>query len=96
MLLILSILLIGGDIHSNPGPIWIMDHGDPCLVFITATLTYSRTFNRMPSQSPWSLLFSYSISYHLSSSCSCKDPPSLRKAAAVSQLSAPHTATSLP
>ena len=40
-----------------------------------------------PPKPPWSAPFNYTISLHLSSSCSRKDPPSLRNTAATSHLS---------
>ena len=40
-----------------------------------------------PPKPPWSAPSNYTISLHLSSPCSCKDPPSLRNTAATSHLS---------
>ena len=49
-----------------------------------------------PPKPPWSAPSNYTISLHLSSPCSRKDPPSLRNTAATSHLSTHLTAISVP
>ena len=63
-------------------------HGDPSPDHITLPLHLTREpLILCPSKPPWSDPSNYTISLHLSSPCSRKDPPSLRNTAAISHLS---------